>query len=198
MQTTVDARGLGCPIPLIKTKKALEKMEKGNVLTIVDNEVAKENITKLVKSMHYDYQVVEENGEYYIDINKCMDVKDMDIPVEEPSSMYDTVIVVGSDKLGEGDSDLGDILIKGYFYALSEMDTYPKSIIFLNSGVRLTAEDSKVLKDLRVMESKGVDILSCGTCLDFYELKDKLSVGGISNMYTIVELMSNCRKVIKL
>lgn len=198
MQTTVDARGLDCPTPLIKTKKALDAIEKGNVLTIVDNDVAKNNITKLIKSMHYEYNVVEENGEYYIDINKSMTNTDVEIMIEEPISMYDTVILVGSNKFGDGDPDLGDILIKGYFYALSEMDTYPKTIIFLNSGVLLTSEGSKVVKELRLMESKGVEVLSCGTCIDFYGLKDKLAVGDISNMYTIAELMNNCKKVIKL
>lgn len=198
MQITVDARGLNCPIPLIKTKKALEKVAKGNVLTIVDNNIAKENITKLIKSMNYDYNVVEENGEFYIDINKDFENIDMETIVDEITSAYDSVVLVSSNKFGEGDSDLGDILIKGYFYALSEMDTFPKSIIFLNSGVLLTADDSKILKDLKVMESKGVEILSCGTCVDFYGLKNKLAVGGLSNMYTIVELMNNCKKLIKL
>lgn len=193
MQTTIDARGLSCPVPVIKTKKALE--DNGNVLTIVDNEVAKENVTKLVKSMNYSFNVIEDNGEFYIDINKGVEVETI---VKEVESMFDSAVLVGSDKFGEGDPDLGDILVKGYFYTLSEMDTVPKVIIFLNSGAYLTCEDSKVLKDLKVLEAKGVELLTCGTCLDFYKITSKLAVGGVSNMYTIAEHLNNVKKVIRL
>lgn len=198
MQTTVDARGMDCPIPVIKTKNALETILKGNVLTIVDNEIAKENIMKLAKGLNCNYKVVETEGEFFIDITKEINQTDVDIISNEIPSMFDTVVVVGSNRFGEGEHELGDILIRGYFYALSEMKTLPKAIIFLNSGVYLTAEDSKVIKNLRIMESSGVEIISCGTCLDYYNLKNKIGVGGSSNMYTIVELMNNCSKVIKL
>jgi selenium metabolism protein YedF len=195
MQTTVDARGLGCPTPVIKTKKALDAIKEGNVLTIVDNEIAKENVTKLVKSLNCECHVVEDKGEYYIDITKG---EGTDHVPQSNDNLFDSAILVASDKFGEGDPDLGDILIKGYFYTLSELDVVPKVIIFLNSGVKLTAEDSKVLKDLKILERKGVEIISCGTCLDFYDLASKLSVGGVSNMYTIVNHLNNCKKVIKL
>lgn len=195
MQTTVDARGLGCPVPVIKTKKALEALESGNVLTIVDNKVAMENVTKLVKNLQYSYNVVEDKGEFYIDITKGTDVE---ISVKSTDNLYDSVVLVGSNKFGEGHSDLGDILVKGYFYTLSEMDTYPKAIIFLNSGAYLTCEESKVLKDLKILESKGVEIITCGTCLDFYNLSSKLEVGGVSNMYTIVEHLNSSKKVIRI
>lgn len=195
MQTTVDARGLGCPIPVIKTKKALDAIAAGNVLTIVDNSIAKENVTKLAKSLHCECHVVEDDGEFYIDITKNTD---SEVVVESRGDFFDSVVLCGSDKFGEGDDDLGDILIKGYFYTLSELDVVPKAIIFLNSGVKLTSESSKVLKDLKALESKGVEIISCGTCLDFYDLTSKLAVGGVSNMYTIVEHLNNSMKVIKL
>lgn len=195
MQTTVDARGLGCPVPVIKTKKALDSISTGNVLTIVDNETARENVTKLVKSMHFEYHVVEDNGEYYIDITKGEGVE---TTVKDTGNFFDSVVLCGSDKFGDGDPDLGDILIKGYFYTLSELDVVPKAIVFLNSGVKLTTEGSKVLKDLKILETKGVEILSCGTCLDFYDLTSSLQVGGVSNMYTIVEHLNNSKKVIKL
>jgi selenium metabolism protein YedF len=195
MQTTIDARGLGCPVPVIKTKKALDAIAKGNVLTIVDNAIAKENVTKLAKSLQCECHVVEDDGEFYIDITKNTDA---DVIVENNGNLYDSVVLCGSDKFGEGDKDLGDILIKGYFYTLSELDIVPKAIVFLNSGVKLTIESSKVLNDLKTLESKGVEIISCGTCLDFYNLTSELSVGGVSNMYTIVEHLNNSMKVIKL
>ncbi|MBN2794840.1 MAG: sulfurtransferase-like selenium metabolism protein YedF [Clostridia bacterium] len=195
MQTTVDARGLGCPVPVIKTKKALDNIASGNVLTIVDNEVAKENVTKLVRSMNLECHVVEDGGEYYIDINKNAEAE---ITVQSSGDLFDSVVLAASDKFGEGDPDLGDILVKGYFYTLSEMDIVPKTIIFLNSGVKLAVEGSKILKDLKALETKGVEIISCGTCLDFYQLTSSLAVGGISNMFTIAEHLNNAKKVIRL
>lgn len=195
MQTTVDARGLGCPTPVIKTKKALDAIKDGNVLTIVDNEIAKENVTKLVKSMHLNCHVIEDGNEFYIDITK---ETDQDIPLESKGDFYDTAVLVTEQVFGSGDDDLGEILMKGYFYTLSEGDVMPKVLIFLNGGVHLTVEGSPILKDLKALESKGVEILSCGTCLDFYHLTSKLEVGGISNMYTIVEHMNNCKKVVRL
>jgi len=195
MQTTVDARGLGCPVPVIKTKKALEAIEAGNVLTIVENTIARENVTKLVRSLNYEFHVVEDNGEFYIDITKGEGVE---IAVKDTGNFFDSVILCGSNKFGEGNPDLGDILIKGYFYTLSELDVVPKAIIFLNSGVHLATTNSKVLKDLTTLESKGVEIISCGTCLDFYGIASELAVGGVSNMYTIVEYMNNSKKVIRI
>lgn len=195
MQTTVDARGLGCPVPVIKTKKALDNISSGNVLTIVDNEVAKENVTKLVKSLNLECHVVEDGGEYYIDINKNAEAE---VTVQSTDDLFDSVVLVASDKFGDGDPDLGDILIKGYFYTLSEMDIVPKTMVFLNSGVKLCVTGSKVLKDLKALESKGVEVISCGTCLDFYGLTSDLSVGGISNMYTIAEHLNQAKKVIRL
>lgn len=195
MQTTVDARGLGCPTPVIKTKKALDEIASGNVLTIVDNEVARDNVTKLAKKLKCECHVVEDQGEYYIDITKGTGIE---VTLDEKNDTFDSAIFVGSNLFGEGDPDLGEILIKGYFYTLSEMNTLPKVIIFVNSGVKLAINDSKVLKDLKVLESKGVEIISCGTCLDFYGLKDDLAIGSISNMYTIVEHLNAVKKVIRI
>ncbi len=196
MKRTVDARGLGCPIPVIKTKKALEEIKNGNVLTIVDNEIAKENVSKLVKSLNFEYNISENKGEFYIDIIKGK-TSDM-IQTKEVNDRYDSVILCTSDVFGDGDRTLGDILIRGYFYTLTESDILPKVIIFLNSGAKLTTNGSKVIKDLRALEEKGVEILTCGTCLDFYNLKSDLEVGGVSNMYTISEYLNNTKKVIRL
>lgn len=195
MQTTVDARGLGCPTPVIKTKKALDEIASGNVLTIVDNTIARDNVTKLVKKLNCECHVVEDDGEFYIDITKSLG---LDAQVDSKDDVFDSAVFVGSNLFGEGDEALGEILMKGYFYTLSEMDTLPKVIIFVNSGVKLAVEGSKVLKDLKVLESKGVEIVSCGTCLDFYEITTELGIGSISNMYTIVEHLNSVKKVIKI
>ncbi len=196
MKRTVDARGLGCPIPVIKTKKALEEIKNGSVLTIVDNEIAKENVSKLVKSLNFEYNISENKGEFYIDIIKGE--TDQVVRIDEIGDKYDSVILCTSDVFGDGDRTLGDVLIRGYFYTLTESDILPKIIIFLNSGAKLTTKGSKILKDLRMLEEQGVEILTCGTCLDFYDLKSDLEVGGVSNMYTISEYLNKTKKVIRL
>lgn len=82
------------------------------------------------------------------------------------------VITVTSDKFGTGDDKLGSVLMKSYFYALSEADRIPADLIFVNSGVKLTTEGSDVIDSIKKLEERGVNVLSCGTCLDFYNLKE--------------------------
>lgn len=197
MKVEVDARGLECPKPVIQTKKALEKLKEGSILTVVDNEIAKENVSKLAKSMNLHYNVSQKEGFYYIDIFKGEEMGPELLGDEKPV-LNDLVIMVGKDTLGEGSEELGDVLVRGYFYTLTEVEPFPKALLFINSGVNLTVTDSPVIDHLRLLESKGVEILSCGTCLDYFNLKDKLGVGGVTNMYTIVETMNKAKNTISL
>ncbi len=196
MRLEVDARGMQCPMPVIETKKAIEKVNEGTITTIVDNQIAKENVSKLAKSLSYNVNIEEVNGDYHVSIYKGMLENDF-MPQRRPSTR-DLVILLGKDSMGEGSEELGKVLIKGYFYALTESKPFPKAILFVNSGVRLTSEGSEVIAHIRKLESEGVEILSCGTCLDYFNLKDKLIVGGVSNMYTIVEKMNEAKNTIRL
>ncbi|MFA5524997.1 MAG: sulfurtransferase-like selenium metabolism protein YedF [Tissierellales bacterium] len=200
MKNEIDARNQACPKPVIMTKKALDNISEGVVTTIVDNEVAKENVSKLAKSLDFDYTVEKgQANEYFIHITKGEVVNEAsEINSCIPNTFKDLAIIFGNDKLGQGSEELGNILIKGYIYTLTESTPFPSTLIFLNNGVRLTVEGSPVLEDLIKLQSEGVEILSCGTCLDFYHVKDKLSVGEISNMYTIVEKMKNATNTITL
>jgi len=189
----IDARGLGCPKPVILLKKEIDKIDSGTVLIIVDNEIAKENIRKFAGSKKLDYEIIKDGENFNIKVSKG------NILVElEENTKEDLVIIIGSNKMGEGDEELGKILIKSYFYALTEQEILPKTIIFINSGVYLTTEKSSVLKYISELFEKGVEIVSCGTCLEFYDVKDKIGVGNISNMYTIVEIMNEAKKTIRI
>lgn len=189
----INCKGLLCPQPVIKTKKYFDSIEKGRAVVIVDNDVAKQNVIKLAKGSGYDYTLVEKEDEYRIEIVKNNSTSSKANKKEEILT-----IVVGTDLLGKGSEDLGKILIKSYFYALTETDDMPKALIFLNSGVKLTTEGSEVIENLKVLQEKGCEIISCGTCLDFYGLKDKLLIGEISNMYTIIEKMNASTNTITL
>lgn len=192
MSHLLDCKGLKCPQPVINTKKYFDSIESGEAQVIVDNEVAKNNIVKFSQSNGFENSVEERDGLYYINITKSSSCEVMEL------DNNNLVILVSSDKLGSGDDKLGAMLMKSYLYALSESNKLPTDILFLNSGVRLTIEGSDSLQSLNKLKERGVNILSCGTCLDFYEIKDKLAIGEITNMYTIVETMNSATNTIKL
>jgi selenium metabolism protein YedF len=193
MSNKIDCKGLKCPQPVINTKKYFDSIESGEATIIVDNEVAKNNISKFAQSSGFKFEVKEDNGAFEIRITKEASACEIINFNEEKLT-----IVVSTDKLGAGNDDLGALLMKSYFFALSEADKMPTDLIFLNAGVKLTTEGSESLEGIKKLAAKGVNVLSCGTCLDFYNLKDKLQVGEISNMYTIVEKMNGASNTIKL
>jgi len=194
MEHIIDCKGLKCPQPVINTKKYFDSIDEGSALIIVDNDVANSNISKYAQSNGLDFSSEIKEGLYYIKISKSPSCgcTPMNFKQDRP------VIVIGNDKLGLGSDELGAILMKSYMYALSESEVLPSDILFLNGGVKLTTEGSDCLPSLKALSEKGVNILSCGTCLDFYGLKEKLAIGEISNMYTIVETMNNSGNTIKL
>ena len=200
MKIEVDGRGQLCPKPVIMTKKELDKLDEGTVTTIVDNEIAKENVSKLAKGMGLEFTVENtKDEEFYIHINKWITEK-----IREPEISHDTgrtkdfIVVFNSDQMGKGNEELGHILVKGLIYTIKETRPWPNSIIFYNSGVKLACQGSEALDDLKYMEEQGVEILSCGLCLDFYGIQDKLAVGQITNMYNIYEKMRNSNNTITI
>ena len=199
---TVDARGDQCPIPVVKAKQALGQLPEGGLVRVlVDNEIAVQNLTKLGRHQSMEVQsrkLKEKEFEVVIASDKAM------VPQPEPEAEAcmpdargDTVVAVGSAVMGSGDDQLGAVLMKGFLYALSQMDRLPDTILFYNGGARLTTEGSQSLEDLRNLEAQGVKIRTCGTCLDFYQLKEKLQVGEVTNMYEIAETLAAAGKVIR-
>lgn len=198
MKNIINCKGMNCPLPVVNTKKYFDTIESGVSTTIVDNEVAKNNIVKFAEKNEFQFEVEEKEGLYHITITKGEGnhAKEV-ITASNPEKNEAFTIVISSDKLGNGEDELGIALMKSYIFALSEAEIIPNHLIFLNSGVKLVVEDSLVLDSLTKLQQRGVNILSCGLCLDFYKIKDKLSIGEISNMYAIIELM-NSSKTIKL
>lgn len=188
---TLDARKEACPKPVIMTKKKLDEINEGIVITIVDNEVAKENISKLANSLGFEFTLESKGNDYYISINKGQVNQ---IEVKERENLQDLTIALISNTMGGGNEKLGEILMKSFIYTVSEISPYPKTIVLYNTAVKLTCHGSEVLDDLRKLEKNGVEIISCGTCLDFLDIKDDLRVGSISNMYTIYEKINNAGK----
>jgi selenium metabolism protein YedF len=193
MEHIIDCTGLKCPQPVINTKKYFDGIQEGTATIVVDNEVANSNISKFSQSNGFVFSSELKDGLYHIKITKSpCECKVVDVEQNK------LVIVISSDKLGLGSDNLGAALIKSYLYALTESDNLPTDILFLNGGVKLTVEGSDSLFNIKALKDKGVNILSCGTCLDFFGLKEKVAVGEITNMYTIVEKMNSSSNTIKL
>lgn len=187
----VNAIGEVCPKPVIMTKKALKEIESGVVEVSVDNQTSKENVEKMAKEMGHTFETKEEGNVFVITITKAGEKQ------ENSSKEENIVISIGSDKMGEGEDELGKILIKGFIYALTEAETLPKTVLLYNKGVLLASTFEDTVKDLKVLEERGVEILSCGTCANFYHVQDQIKVGTLTNMYTILERQMKATKVIK-
>lgn len=204
MLTTVNALGDACPIPVVKTIKAINALtEGGTIETHVDNETAVSNVSKLAASKGFTAATEKIDDKHYIiriEVGAPTPVAEEEAdaycPVT-PKKKKNLVVAIASDAMGQGSDDLGRTLIKGFIYALSQLEELPSTILFYNGGAKLTVEGSLCLDDLKSMESQGVTIMTCGTCLNFYGLTDKLAVGSISNMYAIVETLAGADTIIK-
>ena len=199
MSINIDARGMTCPEPLIATKKALEGIESGIVNIRVDNVIAKENVTKFATAHGCGVLITQQDVDFLLKITKG---KGTSIPIQIAPDKHvavgGTVYIITKSAIGHDNAELGAVLMKGLIYALLEIQPAPKALLFMNSGVLLTSESSPVLAHLASLVQSGVEILSCGTCLDYLGVKEKLAVGGVTNMYNIVETMSAAAKVITL
>lgn len=202
MKHEVNALGKQCPIPVVMTKKVIDGAAIGDEITVlVDNETAVKNLSRLANKTGCSF-VSEKLEEKKYKVKLEVQTQQKGEPVEEEEFVCDThkkvtVTVISSNVMGNGDDELGGILIKGFLYALSQMETHPDTILFYNGGAKLTTEGSVSLEDLKKMEEEGVEILTCGTCLKHYGLMDKLQVGKVTDMYTIAERMMGADKIIR-
>ena len=184
--------GDACPIPVVKTLRALKELNgAGTVQTLVDNRAAVENLTRLAEGKGCAIET-EQLGEkeYRVTITAGEDAElpdSADGICTVPAAADNTVVAVSAGHMGEGGETLGKILLKGFLFAMTQQETLPRTILFYNGGARLTCEDSASLEDLKNLASLGVEILTCGTCLNHYGLTDKLAVGDVTNMYVITE-----------
>lgn len=234
----LDERGKQCPLPVIDTKKALEKAEPGSVVEVVaDNEIAVQNLKKLAahKGLLSSSEKVSER-EFLVKItaggkaesaaeavpgSKAGSVQGSTTEIVSGSGTGDVqkttefaaeeqqvscaldcrekgmVVVLASEEMGQGDEVLGRLLMKGFVYALTQQDRLPETVLLFNGGAKLSCEGSDSLEDLRELEAQGVEILTCGTCLNHYGIAKKLSVGNVTNMYEIVEKMTGAKKIVR-
>jgi selenium metabolism protein YedF len=207
----LDARGLACPEPVVRTKKALEEGGFERLDVLVDNLAARENVLRFASYSGCSVSGVEEkDGVFTLHLGVAQGSASKGaagVNLEaaaaraacagdaSPEGAAGATVFIPSDRVGRGDDELGALLMRGFLYALAEAEAQPKRIIFMNSGVKLAVEGSESLDNLRRLAASGVEILACGTCLDFFKVKDKLAVGRVSNMYEIAGFLLEGRCV---
>ncbi|GAA0077389.1 sulfurtransferase-like selenium metabolism protein YedF [Clostridium sp. CTA-5] len=208
MNKIVDAKGKNCPIPVIMAKKEIDGGN-NNFLVEVDNKIAVQNLQKLANSQEFISSIEENNGVFKVHFSKDSDSDNKSEECEECNEILEKIegnkrdidtwsVFIGKEIIGGGSEDLGKTLMQMYFYTISESDKLPKSILFMNAGVKVPTLNEQAIENLKVLEEKGVEILVCGTCLNFYGLEKELKVGKVSNMYDITNAMKEASKVITL
>jgi len=209
MPVTIDARGLACPQPVIMAKKAIEENEQITVL--VDNDMAVENIRRLALKLACGFSVAErEAGVWEValvrmgptveavkDGSPGMQEDELSCTVPTGKETGPLVVILSDNHMGRGDDVLGDILIRSFIHTLLQLQPRPDKVICYNSGVKLAVKDSAVLDDLQVLAKEGVEILVCGTCVNYFELGDQVAAGHISNMYDIAETMAGAGRLLR-
>ena len=199
---TVNAMGEQCPIPVVKTKKVLDSVQGDAEITVfVDNETAVQNLTRMGRTAGAEVLAEKKSDREFHVILRVKD-RQPSAGIREkvnciPDVKSDFVIAVDTATMGKGNDELGKVLMKGFLFAVTQLDELPKTMLFYNGGATLTTEGSDSLDDLKSLEAQGVTIKTCGTCLNYYGLTEKLKVGEVTNMYDIVETMAKASKVVK-
>lgn len=192
MARQIDARGLSCPHPVVLTKNAIEAGEK-ELVVLVDNETAVGNVSRFAAGTGFQVSKEQIGSDYKLALTKSgVESK------SEPMATKNSLIFINSNSLGQGSEELGQLLIKTFLHTLNESAELPDKIVFMNSGVKLVTEGSESIEDLKGLVDKGVELLACGTCLDYFSLKEKIAVGNVSNMYEILSSFLQADKVITI
>ena len=197
MEKKLDCKGMACPLPVVTAKKAMEELKEDGIVEVtVDNETAVQNLLKLAAKSNFAAASEKKSEEEFV---VRIEVKTGcgDVCKQGEKKEGFTTVVISSSTMGGGDDELGKNLMKAYIFALTNVTPTPDNIIFYNGGAHLTVEGSSSLEDLKNLEKAGVNIMTCGTCLNFYGIAEKLQVGQVSNMYDIAQTMADSGLVIR-
>ena len=200
----VDTKGQQCPAPLIATKRALKESAVGESFTVLtDNQISFNNLSRFLKDNNTDFQVNETGGVWTLTITKTTgevaQTKAEDYCASSISHFLkgNFIVVLASDKMGEGDDELGHLLMNNFIKALKDLDRLPQKMVFYNNGVKLVTYGSPVVEHLKDLEKMGVELLLCATCVNHYSIESIVAAGTLSNMYAIAEVMASAGNIIR-
>lgn len=195
----IDARGLACPAPVLQTKAAVEEADSEVVRIRVDNEAATQNVSLFLESRQYETAVEREGNEFVVTGRRTENSKSEETPKNSADpELKKIMVMIATDRMGRGDDELGRKLMINFIKTLKEMGPELWRLVFVNNGVKLTVEGANTLEDVRALADEGLQILVCGTCLDYFNLLDKKQVGDTTNMLDIVTAMQLADKVINI
>ena len=201
---TVDARGLSCPQPVLETRRAFEESNALQIKILVDNATSKENVKRFASNQGCEVEIQDLGAEQYeinvkrpIGESPAVTIQEL-LPCTAPETATNgkNVVYIGTNSMGLGDEDLGQKLMRGFLRTWIDVTPTPWRMIFINSGVKLTTLDEEAVEAISLLEEKGVEILSCGTCLQHFGLTDKLKAGRVTNMFEVIESFNAANKVI--
>jgi len=204
MKRSIDAKGLACPQPVIICRKAMMELDLDEIEITVDNEPARENVIRFLRFTGSAEPLVASRGAVHAisaavtaamrekargnaPAPACEEEESVQLQARQQKQLSEKTIFLSSDQIGRGDEALGRLLLRGFLHTLAELDRPPRTLVLMNSGVRLAAENREAIELLQGIESRGVEILVCGTCLDYLHLMEKVVVGRVSNLYEITE-----------
>lgn len=195
----IDCRGLNCPEPVLRTKSAIADDPLIELTIIVDNQAARDNVIRFARDNGRDAKWRKVDHFFHVNISKTKEKIEPAIKDEINTALGENpVLLIATDEFGQGSRELGLLLMRNFIYTLTQRDEPPHAIVFMNAGIKLTVDGSPVLEELAALQEKGVLLLVCGTCLDYYQLTEKHEAGQVSNMYDIADLLSKAKKVITL
>ena len=189
----IDLKGMSCPLPVIETKRLVESRKVLELNVVVDNGPPRENVTRYLESQGYCVSAESDQDDTAV-LHATKTEGAEAISVQTGKKV---LVLIDGATVGRGDDLLGAVLMKSFLHTLKEIEPRPWRLIFINAGVKLAAEGSDLLNVLKELEGLGVEILSCGTCLDFFTLKEKLIAGRVTNMYDIVTSLVSATNVIR-
>ncbi len=194
---TLDYSQFQCPHPVVETRKQLLANPDATLSVLVGDQTAKENISRLAGKMGYQVEWRSEGANYLLTLTPGGGATEQQKTLPQTAVTGDTVVFCSSDQMGQGDAEFGRILMNNFLATLLELDPLPSLILFVNSGVKLVCTGSETLEALNKLACRGVDIASCGLCLDYYQLKEQLKVGRITNMLEIAEAQLQAARLVR-
>ncbi len=197
MAKIINLSGLACPLPVVRTKEALDAGETGEFIVVVDHEAARDNVSRFAESRGCTVSVAQVGSCYHLTISPpAGEARETCFFPGAAPAPRSTAVVFASDRMGDGDPELGAILMRAFCQTIVQVEA-PQKLLFYNRGVLLTLDDSPVLSEFKGLGEMGVELLVCGTCLDFYKVRDRLAVGQVSNMFSILEAQMAAGRIIR-